>query len=540
LVLFGVGCSSDSPTHVSGGGAPTGGSAGAPNNGDLQFSLHFETSPQSLVARASTTLQVQVEPAGFYQVRFDLPSSGGDPLDAVLDRSETSTDATGLASVGLTAPSSTSSFEVRASVLGKSTSLRIDVTDGGIATLRVEPSYQPGYPSALRNITTWIATAHIGQSCADVPGIPFADGKLKAPPAAKSEAPLFAEVPAGVRLAVALRSGHYVGGCTSVETLVPGPPERPEVVKVVVLNRPIDLTASSLAFSLDVPAPEQTWSTMLTQAADRVLTAISKTDDVDALLDAMRDASGTAVQAFSTARDSEGWDAALRGRWGQRSASALRDIVGGWLTAGGQTFATAPHTFTGLLTPLAESEGADAKSTATLALRTVAGLDAKTAGFIADGVVSWSASADDNVVLGTNLYFVRSQLAEAIAESALLGEDASADGAPERLSEALDCEGIAGALAALGTDAVEAYAGCDATCLEDACQSALGALWRRGGNVDGADFSRLSLTATGRAYVGDAAELTGLTGTWIGELTDEEGAPPTGGGLTAAMPTEAR
>jgi hypothetical protein len=538
LVLSGVGCSSESPAQLSGDGAPAGGSGGAPNNGGLEFSLHFETSPQSLVARASTTLQVRVEPAGFYQVRFDLPSSGGDPLDAVLDRSETSTDATGLASVGLTAPSSTSSFEVRASVLSKSTSLSVEVTDGGVATLRVEPSYQPGYPSALRNITTWIATAHVGQSCADVPGIPFTDGKLKAPPAAKSEAPLFAEVPAGVRLAVALRSGHYVGGCTSVETLVPGPPERPEVVKVVVLNRPIDLTASSLGFSLDVPTPEQAWSTMLTEAGERVLTAISKTDDVDTLLDAMRDASDTAVQAFSTARDTEGWDTALRSRWGQRSASAVREVVGGWLAAGRQSFGAAPHTFTGMLTPLAKSEGADAKSRATLALRTVAGLDAKTAGFIADGVVSWSASSDDNVVLGTNLYFVRSRLAEAMAENALLGDDATAGGAPERLSETLDCEGIGTALAGLGTDAVEAYTGCDAACLEDTCRSALGALWQRGGNVDGAEFSRLSLTATGRAYVGDAAELTGLTGTWIGELTDEANAPATGGGLTAATPTE--
>jgi hypothetical protein len=533
---LGFGCSSEAALDAPGAGLAGSSSGGTPGDGGLPLSVRFETPAQTLVARTKTTLEVRVEPPGFYQVRFDLPSSGGDPLDAVLDRPDDSSDAQGLARVELTAPSSTTSFEVRATVGSKSSTLKIEIEDGAVATLRVEPSY----PSALRNITTWIASVHLGETCADVPGIPYTDGAIKAPPAAKTEAPLFTSIPAGKRLAVALRSGHYVGGCTSIEMLAPGTPDRAEVVKVVVLNRPIDLSASSVAFSLDLPAPEQAWNALLTETAQRVLDAISSEDDVDALLDAMRASSGAALQAFTTARDAEGWDAALRSRWGQGASSELRNTVSGWLTAGRQSFASAPHAFTGLLTPIEQPAGGDAKSTAKLRLRTVADLDAQAAGFVADGVVSWSASSDDNVVLGTDLYFVRSELAATLAETSLLDDDTSEGDAPERLAERLDCEGIGAALAALGSDPFEAYPDCDGACLASACQSAVRTLWLRGRDVDGADYSRLSLTATGRAYVGDAAELTGLTGTWIGELTDEPGAPATGGALTAAVPTETK
>lgn len=541
FVLLGVACAASNSNEDSSGG-PAGPSAGAPPNDDgLPTAIEFEDIPP-LVTREQVTLNVRLLPRGVYSVRFDLPSTDGDPLDAVLDRSSATTDEQGLASVVLTAPSSAASFEVRASVGSRSASLSLEVRAGGVASLRVEPSYQPGYPTALRNITTWIATAHVGKSCADVAGAPFADGELKAPPAAKTEAPLFDEVPAGKPLAVTLRSGHFVGGCTSVEMLPPGSPARPEVVKVAVYNRPIDLSASNLAFSLDLPVHEDAWSATLAGAAERVLAGIAGTsdDDVDALLDAMRGLKPNAAQAFTTARDAEDWDAALRARWGQTASTKLRDRVSGWLAAGRQSFASAAHAFTGLLAPLADSEGSDAKGKATLTLLRVAGLDAKTAGFVTDGVVSWSASSDDNVVLGTDLYFSGSQLAEALGDAARSASDSSVVSAGQSLSDALDCAGIGSELAALGADVTQAYAGCDAACLQSACTDALAAMWKRGGAVDGSAFSRLSLSATGRAYVGDAAELTGLTGNWIGELTDAAGVPTTGGTLTAAVPTDGK
>jgi hypothetical protein len=538
FLLLGGGCANSLSPEADDASppAPTGGSP-AMNTG-LPTTLEFEMVPD-LDARQQIALKVRAKPAGVYQVRFALPTGSGDPLDAVLDASVATTDSEGITSVVLTAPSSPTSFDVRASAGSAVQVLSLNVISSGFAALRVEPSY----PTPLRDIPTWIATVHIGKTCTDVPGIPFADGMLKSPPAARDEAPYFAQVPAGTRLAVTLRSGHYVGGCTSVETLPPGPPERPEIVKVVVFNRPIDLAASSLAFSLDVPSPELTWSTTLTEAGEDVQAAIrgsGKMDDVDALLDAMREASGDGLQDFSTARELEAWDAVLRSRWGQNSGSKLHDLVNGWLSAGRQVFASAPHAFTGLLASLLKSEDASATGKATLTLSTVAGLEASTAGFIDSSVVSWSASSDDNVVLSADLYFVRSRLAEALAEAALLASDSSATSAPDRLIEALDCAGIAGALATLGTDSAEAYAGCDAGCLQDSCESALLAMWQRGGDVDTSAISRLSLTATGLGYVGDAAALTGLNGSWIGELTDQKDLPSTGGVLTASKPVDAK
>jgi hypothetical protein len=74
--------------------------------------------------------------------------------------------------------------------------------------------------------------------------------------------------------------------------------------------------------------------------------------------------------------------------------------------------------------------------------------------------------------------------------------------------------------------------------LADTCRTAVSALWQRGAEADGADFSRLNVTATGKALVGDAAEVIGLTGTWIGEISDQSGSRSTGGPLTAATPTD--
>ena len=538
VLALAAGCSSSASPDAASIAPPTGGAGTGTSDDGLPTSLEFEMVP-ALAARQTVSLNVRATPPRSYQVRFALPTTDGDPLDAVLDRSEGTTDAkTGIASVLLTAPSSPPTFELRASVETVAKTLPLTVVDRGVATLQVTPDY----PSGLRDIKTWVATAFTEKTCADVPGIPPEDGPLKAPPAAKMEAPVISEVPAGTRLAVTLRSGHYVGGCTSVEMLPPGPPERPQIVTVTVLNRPIDLSTSSLAFSLDLAPPAQTWSSSLNEAGRGVLSGILGTsaDDVDALLDAMRQASGDSLQSFESTRKAEGWDAILRGRWGQNAANKLQNLASAWLAAGRDGFLASPHPFMGSLTPLSQPSNADATSAALLTLETVAGVDPTDAGFVAGAQASWSASPDDTILLSTDLYFVRSQLAAALAEATLLANDSSVVSVPDALAQALDCDGLADALAAAGTDTTVAYDSCDGACLADTCRTAMTALWQRGAEVDGADFSRLNVTATGTALVGDAAELIGLTGSWIGQITDQSGTRATGGALTAATPTEAR
>lgn len=543
LVLgFILGCSSmDPPDAGDGNAGPVAGSAGtSPNTGNQPDSLEFEMA-SPLAAREQVVLKVRALPARNYPVSFALPSTGGDPLDAVLDRSSAMTDSNGIASVMLTAPSSPSTFDVRATILGRVATISLTVEDRGLATLQVEPSY----PSALRDISTWVATAHAGKTCADVPGVPPPDGELKAPLTGKMAAPVIPRVPAGTPLAVTLRSGHFVGGCTSVEMLPPGPPSSPQVVKVTVLNRPIDLSASSLAFSLDLAAGEQTWSGTLTAAGSELVDALvgNSADDAEALLDAMRAASGDSAQAFQNARDAEGWDALVRGRWGQNSASELRDLVGNWLVAGRQSFAAAVHPFVGSLSPLLQPEGADVESGALLTMQRVAGIDAARAGFVDAARASWSASADDTLVLDTDVYFARTKLAAALAEAAALTQAAAAgkeaDDAGSALALALNCKSIGSTLAAAGSDDAVAYGDCGPECLADVCVAAATALWQRGADASGVDYSRFSITATGVARVDEEAAVTGLSGTWLGQVSDANGTVATGGVITAATPVTA-
>jgi len=538
--MFGVGCSdSIDGSANSGGTLPTAGSAGAaPDDGRTPKSLDFEMAPE-LAAREQLALKVRALPARSYEVLFVLPMDGGDPLDAVLDRSSATTDQNGVAQVLLTAPSSPTTFQVRAIAGGRDAVVTLSVTDRGLATLQVSPSY----PSLLRDLPTWIATAHVNKTCADVPGIPPPDGELKAPLTSKDEAPVIERVPAGTPLAVTLRSGHFAGGCTSVDMLPPGPPSSPQIVQVTVLNRPIDLSASSLSFSLSVEPGESTWGSAIAAAGGEVQSAMfgdGTADDAAVLLKAMRDASGS-PQEFQDASEAEGWSALLRSRWGQKAPNKLHDVVTSWLSAGRQSFVAADHAFTGRLKPLSEPTDADGPSSALLSVDTVAGLDAESAGFVDGAQASWRASADDTIVLSTDVYFSRTELAAGLAEAAAVSQAAPTDvaivDAPSALSAALDCRAIAAALAGAGTDATLAYAGCDADCLAEACDSALEALWRRGAEASGTDYSRLSLTATSKANVGDEASVKGFAGTWLGELSDTTGKQSTHGAIVASALT---
>jgi hypothetical protein len=103
---------------------------------------------------------------------------------------------------------------------------------------------------------------------------------------------------------------------------------------------------------------------------------------------------------------------------------------------------------------------------------------------------------------------------------------------------AVECEALAEELAAAGSDTTFAYPGCDASCLRDLCQTAIASIWQRGRDASSSSPVRLALTAAGEARVGDAAEIAGILGSWIGDLSGVEFARSTGGQLSAVQPAE--
>jgi hypothetical protein len=150
--------------------------------------------------------------------------------------------------------------------------------------------------------------------------------------------------------------------------------------------------------------------------------------------------------------------------------------------------------------------------------------------------VSWSAASDDTLLLGTDLYLVQSRLAQALAEAAALASHPEASEAAELLAQTLDCSGLSAALAMSGANTDLAYDACDAACLDALCEAAVAAIWQRGSDASGLSPARLSITATGAVRVGDAAEVAGVGGTWIGALTSSGPSVTTGGSLTAVAP----
>jgi hypothetical protein len=522
---LGAGCAAagDSADGVGPGGSS---GAGGSVNGDLPSSITLAV-PDVLSARAQVEVAVQVLPPASYRVRFSLPTDEeAEPRDAVLDRSEATTDSSGQATVLLTAPSSEATFKVRASIgsVLATAQIVVKMPEAATATLQVQP-----VPLGHRNPTTWVATVHEGETCVDVPGTPPPDGILPAF-AAAGDAPELRGVKTGVPLAVVLRSGFFMGGCQTIEMLPPEAAETSTVVSVGVLDRPVDLASSALSLSLGLTEPGASWAKLTSAASAAVSSGLhgsTSLNDVDALLDAMQGSlKGTSQQSFQNARLSENWDGLVQARWA--SSTRLTDLVAGWLEAGTGKLIAGDKVFVGQL-------GATDAETAKLSLDTVAGIDAARAGFVTDAQVSWSAGPDDTVVLSTHIYFFSSQLVTALSEPAVLAAHDS-ESVGEALATELACSTLGSDLAAAGNDALLAYAGCDAACLSELCGAALAVIWQRGRDATALSPVQLSVTAAGAGRVGEHAELAGVSGSWVGKLITDDAEDPTGGTLTAAEP----
>jgi hypothetical protein len=525
-------CSSSDrmPTSERGSGGAGGSDAQAEagSAAEVPDALELRAELAELAPRQELDLTLQTSPPGSFIVRFALPSAdGSEPLDAVLSSSEAQTDADGKASVRLMAPSSSTSFQVRASVGYVRSALELSVIDNGATDVQVEHVY-----SGNRPIVTWTASARAGERCEDHVGTP-PDGAFRAELAGPDDLPLIEGVPAGVPVAFVLRSGHFVSGCSSVEMLPAGPQSPPLRVRVTVLDRPIDLTQNRLDIAFDLPPADPAWTALFDGARvgiDQALLGAS-TDDPQALLDAMRLAlDPTKREALDQARAAEGWSKLVTTHFGTGAPSRVRDTIGNWLSGGQVAFAAATHLLQGSLDPIDSKSGE-------LTLNGVAGLTPAQAGASTPALMTWNADANDNLVLGTTLYFSASRLLTGLAERTATAAYAQAPGAAEALALALDCEGLGGKLASAGVDAVQAFDDCDASCVSKLCKSAAASLWKRAREATSTKPVELAIGATAQAQVGDLAELSSFEGVWVGQLPASAANQPklsTGGALAAA------
>jgi hypothetical protein len=107
----------------------------------------------------------------------------------------------------------------------------------------------------------------------------------------------------------------------------------------------------------------------------------------------------------------------------------------------------------------------------------------------------------------------------ALAEAPAELEFSDALSVEAALAESVDCSQVSQVLLASGeVPGKSLYASCDAACALLACVGAVGNLWANARDASSADNATLSITASGATQVGDTAEVTRLSGTWLGEL----------------------
>ena len=203
--------------------------------------LHF-THPGTLELEPGQTIEVELEGEPGASVRLLLL---GTTLDASLSPAEVVLGDDGTAVVQLTAPTTAATFVMRAQSDDASAELPVAVSQQGFFSLRVVPQYD-----GSRELTEgWSADVLVGGDCsallATYPEAPI--GSLS-DTATLDSVPLISSVPVGPVLAVGLRNGKLVAGCTVMSAT--SAVEEQEVV-VELKDRSMVLPGARLSLSLE-------------------------------------------------------------------------------------------------------------------------------------------------------------------------------------------------------------------------------------------------------------------------------------------------
>lgn len=519
-----------SAANASAPGASGGGGGSAGSGSETQtITLAFEPEgtitlspkePHELTVRAVVADAMKGEiPASQIQIRFALNAEDEAALDAVLDASEAQTDDDGVAHVTLIAPSKPMKFSVRASNPRSASEWQgVEVIATKKTTLSVQPSYAGNRP-----VTGWIATAKAGVSCGDL-GTPPRDGD-RVGSAGPNALVALSDVPVGVELAVTVRAGHYISGCVNLPALSEGDGNQ---VLVYASDRALNLAATNLLLHFGATDAHTGFDKLLQISAAQAESALlgGAKNDVAALLDGMHEAAlGLDRDAFDLARSENDWDGALESAFGKSAARRMRDPAQRWLNAGLAALG-APDALSGKLSPLS--------SAATFTPSSIGGASPEEAGFPGFFPAKWSADSSDNLLLGMELNWESSRLVTALALAPARAEFPEASSVEHALSLSVDCAQVGQVLLAAGASPGSlTFASCDQVCTVSACESSVAAAWARAQQSSGAAVDTLSITATAKATVGDDARATTLAGSWVGELSTENGTAQVSGALSA-------
>jgi len=452
--------------------------------------LYVGESPVTLSPGERASLPFAVRPRGPHQVRFALV---GDSGDAALDVGTATSDAHGSVSVVLTAPSTSRTFTVRATLpLGAAAEAPISVSGIGFGNIEVVPSY-----SGKRRLARIVGSVATGTSCAELAGFPPPDGPLVAQ-AVHPRSPVVEGAPVGPSLVVTARAGYFAGGCMDVKGLRAG--ETKSVV-VPLLDRPLELV-DPLGVSFGLDTSEAGVLAWLETSGERAAAAFAGSSDAASLLDAMEDALAPAHRsAFAELRQQEDWDAKLADHFAASSVSL--EALGAKLLVEGAGSLKLSAGLAGQVERSADAVAFRAQSIFEVPI------EAPTSNPIP---LTFSATADDVVHLGGELAFAPLALLATAALAPAQDRVPSATTVADALAELVGCETLVEVLSSESSASLD----CGPECLVQACIDGLDARWKAA--LHDEELARWKLTASGEAKVGNEAELIGIEGSWVGTI----------------------
>jgi hypothetical protein len=521
-LALGIGCTTTLDGSLDSAPDPDGRGGGGEPLGSTATSITFLDPELVLVPADLRPVGVVVEPPRVHRVRFTLL---GDSKDAFLDHAQLDTAADGTATVRLRAPSTPSTFRVRASVGDRFAEIVAEQSRAE-TPVDVKPRY-----AGQRNVESWIATIRTGTDCTAAPGEPPPDGPLRGESPASGPVRV-SGVPLGTPLTVILRSERFAWGCEQLASGFEGVSDRTPEVSVTVTDRPLRLEGARLPIRLGVDLTADlltTWEALASRMARHALGPVDA--DSAALLDRMAQETPLASRPdFQTARTTRSWDAiaaiaiALDGRDDRVRTTLTRRLVAGLTPLGDRGLS-------GTLSTLAEvgTEGE-------IELASIGGIDAKDAGMQPSVPLTLTAEPLDRLLFGGRTAFEPSRLLAALGEAEALGATRY-----ETMSAALaadvGCAALAAALADMETGL--AYRGCDTPCLAARCEQALGALWEQAAAAEATDVT-IEVAASGDVtrIDGEARPLA-FEGTWVGTTALVDPPPRLGGPALAGAPLPA-
>jgi hypothetical protein len=467
--------------------------------------LHF-THVGTLELAPGQTVEVELDGDPGTSVRLLLL---GTTLDASLTPAEVVLGDDGKAIATLTAPTTAATFVLRAQSDEGSAELPVAVSQQGFFSLRVVPQYD-----GSRELTeSWSADVLVGGDCsallATYPEAPI--GSLS-DSAALDSIPLISSVPVGPVLAVGLRNGKLVAGCTVMSAT--SAVEEQEVV-VELKDRSIVLPGARLSLSLEFgvePAsfgqivqsggkviadtafpPEATTTTIV---ATEMLTQLSP-DAAVSLQELL--ANPDFVLAVETATgpfDANEYCASMATNSAALAEAAVADGA-----------ANVVGTIEGLSDV---PEGASFKLEALLGLPLYA-LPQRSLPFV------WVDTGNDSLLITGSVPLSATRLAGAYMSNQVAQELGDEFSPADAIRGQLNCNAFGLAINDAGP-----VAECDAPCLEQACILAVASRWELGlasDEVEGSGLSSLSVAASGAVTVNDELAPAALLGTWSGLLS---------------------